>query len=108
MTGEWPPTRLRDLDPRTIEFLARLNEAERTRLIEVGNLSRKESLRLRKLLALPDAQWDAGFKIVTRSAAFSAALRTVPKLVLLIAAVLVAINQIWGFMWTPLIKLLGK
>lgn len=91
------PLRWRDLDKRTIEFIARLNEHERQRLIEVSNLSSQQTKRLEKFLSLPDDKWDAGFKIVTRSVVIAGIVRKVPKLILGLAALLIAINQIWGW-----------
>ena len=107
-TEPWPPTRLRDLDPRTIEFLARLNEDERRRLIDVSHLSVKQTRRLHQFLSLPDEKWDAGFRVVTRSVLFGHAIRRVPKLVLGLAAILVAANQIWGWASPYVMRMLGK
>lgn len=99
MTGlpEGLPLRWRDLDKRTIEWIARLNEDERERLIEVSHLDAKQLGRLEKLLSLDDAKWDAGFKIVTRSVFISAAVRKFPLFVLGLASFLVAVDQIWKY-----------
>jgi len=96
-TAKHLPQRWAELDKRTIEWIARLNEDERRRLIEVGNLSARQLKRLVELLSLPDDKWEAGFKIVTRSVVLSRAMRSFPKFVLGLAALLVAINQIWGY-----------
>lgn len=104
----WPPTRLRDLDPETIEFLARLNDDERRRLIEVSHLSIKETARLRQFLSLPDEKWDAGFRIVTRSVVFNRLIRSVPKLILGLAALIIAINQIWQHVSPYFLRSVGK
>lgn len=105
---EWPPTRLRDLDPRTIEFLARLNEDERQRLIEVSHLDEKQTKRLEQFLSLPDDKWEAGFRIVTRSVLIAGAIKSVPKFILGLAAILIAINQIWGWVSPYLLRVVGK
>lgn len=97
MHGKDLPQRWAELDKRTIEWIARLNEPERQRLIDVSHLSAKEMLRLEKLLALPDDKWDAGFRIVTRSAVISGAMRKFPKFVLGLAAFLIAVDQIWRY-----------
>lgn len=104
----WPPTRLRDLDKNTIEFLARLSEDEIDRLIEVSHLEARETKRLKQFLSLPQAQWEAGFSIVTRSVFISALMRKIPKFVLGLAAVLIAINQIWGWASPYLTRFAGK
>jgi len=92
------PERWKELDKRTIELIARLNEDERRHLVDLMALDDKEIGRLRRLLSLPDEKWEAGFKIVTRSAFLSAVISRVPRLILLIAGVLVAVSQIWGFL----------
>lgn len=102
------PGRLRDLDKRTIELLARMNEDERRHLIELMHLEDKELARLTRFLKLPDEKWEAGFKIVTRSAVFSAILRRVPKLILGLAAILVAIGQIWSWVSPYVLRGIGK
>lgn len=89
------PSRWVELDPRTIEFIARLNEHERDKLIQVGNLSEKEVKRLCRFLALDDDKWEAGFKIVTRAVVMNKILVAMPRLVFWLAAISVAINQIW-------------
>lgn len=91
------PQRWADLDKRTIEWIARLNEEERQRLIDVSHLSVKQLERLEKLLSLPEDKWDAGFKIVTRSVFISAAMRKFPIFVLGLASFLVALDQIWKY-----------
>ena len=91
------PLRWRDLDKRTIEWIARLNENERSRLIEVSHLDPKQIERLERFLSLPDDKWDAGFKIVTRSVLIASIVKRVPTLIIGLAAILVAINQIWGW-----------
>jgi hypothetical protein len=98
-----PPRRLRDLDDDTVEWLARLNEEERRRLIDVSHLTEKQTHRLIQFLSLDDARWEAGFKIVTRSAFVTGTLRSVPKFVLGLAALLVAVQQLWGWI-SPLLK----
>lgn len=90
------PLRWRELDKRTIELVARLNEEERERWIQVMHLTKKEMDRLEQFLSLPDDKWEAGFRIVTRSALFARTLRSAPKLVLGLAAVMVALNQVWA------------
>lgn len=90
-----------DLDPRTIEFIARLNEDERRRLIELGSLSEKEVERLQKFLALDDERWEAGFTIVARSVVISKAIRKFPVFLMTFAAMLVAVNQIFGSLSAP-------
>lgn len=102
------PGRLRDLDKRTIELLARMNEEERRHLIELMHLDDKEITRLRRFLELPDDKWDAGFRIVTRSAVLSAVMRRVPKLILGLAALLVATNQIWAWISPWMLRMVGK
>jgi hypothetical protein len=92
------PERWRDLDKRTIELIARMNEEERRHLVDLMNLDDKQLGRLRRLLSLPDEKWEAGFKVVTRSAIVSTMLARVPKFVLGIAALLVAIDQIWKYL----------
>lgn len=59
------PRRLRDLEPRTVEFLARLNEPERDNLVHMSNMSVKKRERLEKFLSLPEEEFNAGFEIVT-------------------------------------------
>ena len=98
------PQRWRDLDKRTIEWIARLNEDERQRLIDVSHLDAKQLVRLDQFLSLPDDKWDAGFKIVTRSVVIGGAVRKFPGFVLGLAAVLVAINQLWGWVSPYLLK----
>ncbi len=102
------PQRWADLDPRTIEFIARLNEDERQRLIEVSHLDAKQTQRLEQFLSLPDDKWDAGFKIVTRSVVLNRAVRSVPKLILGLAAVLVAVDQIWKWVSPYALRAFGK
>lgn len=91
------PQRWAELDRRTIEWIARLNEDERQRLIEVSHLEPQQIRRLELFLSLPDDKWEAGFRIVTRSVLVARALRSFPRFVLALAAVLIALNQIWGF-----------
>jgi hypothetical protein len=98
------PQRWRELDKRTIEMVARWNEEERERLIQISHLSKKQMDRLGQFLSLPDDKWEAGFKIVTRSVVFAGAIRSVPKFVLGLAAVLVALNQIWGWVSPYLLR----
>ncbi|MER9130655.1 hypothetical protein [Mesorhizobium sp. M0768] len=89
------PDRWRDLDKRTIEMVYRWNEEERERMIQVSHLTKKQMDRLDQFLKLPDDKWEAGFRIVTRSVLFTRTLRSAPKIVLGLAAVLVALNQLW-------------
>jgi hypothetical protein len=98
------PQRWWELDKRTIEMVARWNEEERERLIQISHLDKKQMDRLDVFLSLPDDKWDAGFKIVTRSVVFTRAIRSVPKFVLGLAAILVALNQIWGWVAPYLLR----
>lgn len=102
------PGRWMELDKRTIEWIARLNEDERNRLIEVSQLSAKQVARLEQFLSLPDDKWDAGFKIVTRSVFIGGAVRRIPKLILGLAALMIALNQIWGWASPYLFRMVGK
>ena len=61
------PLRWRELDKRTIEYIARLNEEERLALIEISHLPVQQIERLKEFLSLPEEKWKAGFRIVTRS-----------------------------------------
>ncbi|MER9662261.1 hypothetical protein [Mesorhizobium sp. M0195] len=92
------PDRWRDLDKRTIEMVYRWNEEERERMIQVSHLTKKQMDRLDQFLKLPDDKWEAGFRIVTRSVLFNKTLRSAPKFVLGLAAVLVALNQLWALL----------
>ncbi|MER8403544.1 hypothetical protein NKH16_02130 [Mesorhizobium sp. M1307] len=92
------PDRWRDLDKRTIEMVYRWNEEERERMIQVSHLTKKQMDRLDEFLKLPDDKWEAGFRIVTRSVLFNKTLRSAPKFVLGLAAVLVALNQLWALL----------
>ncbi|MER9056404.1 hypothetical protein [Mesorhizobium sp. M0910] len=92
------PQRWRELDKRTIEMVARCNEEERERIIQISHLSKKQMDRLDQFLKLPDDKWEAGFRIVTRSVIFNKTLRSAPKFVLGLAAVLVALNQVWALL----------
>lgn len=91
------PLRWRELDKRTIEWIARLNESERSKMIAVSHLNDKQLERLERFLSLPDDKWEAGFKIVTRSVLFSAAVRRVSGLIIAFAALIVALGQIWAW-----------
>lgn len=97
-SSEWPPTRLRDLDKEMIEFLARLNEDERRRLIEVSHMTPKQTTPLKKFLSHEDEKREAGFRIVTRSVVIAGIVRRVPTLIIGLAAILVALGQIWGWL----------
>ncbi|MBZ9678267.1 hypothetical protein [Mesorhizobium sp. ES1-1] len=98
------PRRWWDLDKRTIEMVARWNEEERERLIQISHLNQKQMDRLGQFLSLPDDKWDAGFRIVTRSVVFASAVKSVPKFVLGLAAILVAMNQIWAWVAPYLLR----
>ena len=102
------PLRWRDLDKRTIEFIARLNESERGRFIQFSHLDEAQFRRLDEFLTLPDDKWKAGFKIVTRSVAISNVLRKFPRFVLGLAAILVALDQIWARGAPYITKAFGK
>ncbi|TPK15148.1 hypothetical protein FJ872_19305 [Mesorhizobium sp. B2-5-9] len=91
------PQRWRELDKRTIEMVARWNEPERERLIQLSHLSKKQLDRLDDFLKLPDDKWEAGFRIVTRSVVITKASKTILKMTLGLAAVLVAFGQIWAW-----------
>ncbi|HEV2504381.1 MAG TPA: hypothetical protein VGV39_14985 [Mesorhizobium sp.] len=91
------PRRWWDVDKRTIEWIARLNEEERENLIAVGNMTDIEMKRLKQLLGLPEDKWQAGFRIITRSVVFNKAIKTVPRFILYLSGLLIALNQIWGF-----------
>jgi hypothetical protein len=98
------PRRWWDLDKRTIEMVARWNEDERERIIQISHLNKKQMDRLEQFLSLPDDKWKAGFKMVTRSVVFASAVRSVPKFVLGLAAILVAFNQIWAWVSPYLLR----
>lgn len=89
------PRRWADLDPETIEWIARLNEGERRRLIDLSHMKEKEAGRLRQLLALEDDKWEAGFRMIKKAAGFNNLTKAFPRFVLGLAALLVALDQIW-------------
>jgi len=97
MENEELPRRLRDLELRTIEWLARLNEQERQNLVFIGDLSEKERKRLERFLGLPDDEFQAGFQVVSTVTR----LRWVGVkgfwLMSTVAAVLLLYSQISGF-----------
>lgn len=101
------PRRLIELDKRTIEWLARQNEEERERLIELSHFTPKQLRRLQMFLSLPDDKWRAGFRIVTRSVILAKAVRSVPKFVLYLSGLLIALNQIWAII-APYLLRAGK
>ncbi|HTV71181.1 MAG TPA: hypothetical protein VMF90_21845 [Rhizobiaceae bacterium] len=98
------PQRWAELDRRTIEWIARLNEAERQRLIDVSHLEAYQLERLEDLLSLPEDKWQAGFKVVTRSVWFAAVIRKVPVFIVGLAAFLVAVDQIWKYVSPYLLR----
>ena len=94
----WPPRwDAPPLDPDTVEWIARLNEAERRNLIELSHLSEENLKRVQALLALDKETWEAGIRLATRSAAWSRIAKRFPGIVLALAGFLVALNTIWGF-----------
>lgn len=101
------PRRWIELDKRTIEWIARLNEEEREALVALGHLTPKQLRRLREFLSLPNDKWEAGFKIVTRSVIIAKAIRSVPKFILWLSALLIALNTIWGWI-VPYLTKVGK
>lgn len=108
MQGRGLPQRWADLDKQTIEWIARLNEDERNRLIEVSHLDERQTRRLEQFLSLPEDKWEAGFRIVTRSVVISGIIRKVPKFIIGLAAILVALNQIWAWASPYLMRTVGK
>ena len=90
------PLRWRDLDKRTIEWVARLSEDERSRLIDVSHLSEKQLTRLERLLSLEDGRWEVIFRASTMVDFLTGVLGRFPRLVLGLAALLVAFDQIWN------------
>ncbi len=91
------PRRLRDLEPRTIEWLARLNEQERQNLIFMGDLTEKKRTRLDKFLALPDEEFQAGFQVVTAAVRIKWVLAKGFWIASSVAAVLLIYSQISNF-----------
>lgn len=116
------PYRLRDLDPRTIELLARLNEEERQSLIEfagMGELERdhlilllrdmdnKKIKRLHQFLGLADEKWEAGFDIVSNRVFFWKVFKNIPVFVLGLVGFLTALAKLWEWI-APYIRIGGK
>lgn len=112
------PTRLLDLDPRTVELLARLNEEERRTLIELSNLSKLQLghlidlldvlevenqgdppnakvKRLGEFLSLTEPKWRAGFDIVTNWTFVLKVLKATPWFVIALVALMTAAGQLW-------------
>lgn len=86
----------RKIDQQTLEWLIRLNEDERRRLIEVSHLSEKQLGRFERLLSLEEGRWEAIFRASTMVDFLTGMLGRFPRLVLGLAALLVAFDQIWN------------
>lgn len=93
------PQRLRELHPETVLFLDRLNSTERDSLIYFANLSEKKRERLTRFLGLAEDEFEAGFKVVELWTRLGWMGITAMKIILTVAGLLLAINQIltwWG------------
>jgi len=91
------PRRLRDLEPRTVEWLARLNEQERQNLIYLGDLTEKKRTRLDDFLSLPDEEFKAGFQVVTAAVRIKWIVAKGFWIASSVAAFLLIYGQITGF-----------
>lgn len=88
------PQRLRELNPETILFLDRLNTTERDSLIFFANLSDSKRARLTRFLNQPDKEFEAGFTVVEIWTRLGWMGITVMKVIVTVAALLLALNQI--------------
>lgn len=88
------PQRLRELTPETVLFLDRLNTAERDSLIYFANLPEDKRNRLTRFLNQPKDEFDAGFKVVELWTRLGWMGVTAMKIILTVAGLLLAINQI--------------
>lgn len=93
------PKRLAELNPETVLFLDRLNTLERDSLIYFANLPEKKRERLTRFLNLAEDEFEAGFKVVELWTRLGWMGITAMKIILTVAGLLLAINQImtwWG------------
>jgi hypothetical protein len=91
------PRRLLDLEPRTVEWLARLNEEERQNLVYMGDLPVKKRERLERFLSLPEEEFHAGFEIVTAAVRTKWILKKGFYIGSSVAAALLIYSQIMAF-----------
>lgn len=94
------PQRLRDLNAETVLFLDRLNSAERDSLIYFANLPEKKRDRLTRFLGLAEDEFEAGFKVVELWTRLGWMGITAMKIILTVAGLLLAVNQIMAW-WGP-------
>lgn len=94
---EQPPQRFREYDEDTQKWLYRMNSAERVNLIWWGRKSDEYKKRLDALIGLPEDRWKAIFQVNLIWANLSWTLMSGAKIVLAVAGMLVAYNNIWPY-----------
>lgn len=92
-----PPQRFREYDEDTQKWLYRMNSKERQALIWMGKKSEEYMKRMDELIDLPEDRWKAFFQIGMAWTSLSWTLITGAKLILAVAGILVAYNNIWPY-----------